>query len=161
MLLAIFFNRIPILARDSMGARTDFVRLGALWTALTIEEYEAMRAHVRGNDFPETTSQWYSGTTERRVVVVSCFATRELGLERLSMSSSSACPGSLRAEPLEALGSNFFLKDFIARVLRIQATGQFLGAVEALFLAGFAFAGSCQLTLILEALVVLYPRANL
>jgi len=39
---------------------TDFVRPGALWTALTIEEYEAMRAHIRGNDFPETTSQWYS-----------------------------------------------------------------------------------------------------
>jgi hypothetical protein len=60
MLLAIFSDRIPILARDLMGARTDFVRPGALWTALTIEEYEAMRAHVRGNDFPETTSQWYS-----------------------------------------------------------------------------------------------------
>jgi len=25
----------------------------------TIEEYEAMRAHVRDNDFPETTSQWH------------------------------------------------------------------------------------------------------
>jgi len=60
MLLAIFSDRIPILARDLMGARTDFVRPGALWTALTIEEYEAMRAHVRGNDFPETSSQWYS-----------------------------------------------------------------------------------------------------
>jgi SAM-dependent methyltransferase len=31
-----------------------------LWTALTTEEYEAMRAHVRENDFPETTSQWQS-----------------------------------------------------------------------------------------------------
>jgi SAM-dependent methyltransferase len=31
-----------------------------LWTALTIEEYEAMRAHVRDNDFPETNSQWHS-----------------------------------------------------------------------------------------------------
>ena len=31
-----------------------------LWTALTPEEYEAMRAHVRDNDFPETTSRWHS-----------------------------------------------------------------------------------------------------
>ena len=31
-----------------------------LWTALTTEEYEAMKAHVRANDFPETTSQWQS-----------------------------------------------------------------------------------------------------
>jgi SAM-dependent methyltransferase len=31
-----------------------------LWTALTSEEYEAMRAHVRANDFPETTSRWHS-----------------------------------------------------------------------------------------------------
>jgi hypothetical protein len=30
------------------------------FVAPTIEEYEAMRAHVRGKDFPETTSQWYS-----------------------------------------------------------------------------------------------------
>ena len=28
--------------------------------ALTVEEYEAMAAHVRANDFPETTSQWQS-----------------------------------------------------------------------------------------------------
>lgn len=60
MLLAIFSDRMPILARDSMDARTDFVHPGALWKAPTIEEYEAMRAHVRGKDFPETTSQWYS-----------------------------------------------------------------------------------------------------
>jgi SAM-dependent methyltransferase len=31
-----------------------------LWTALTPEDYEAMRAHVRANDFPETTSRWHS-----------------------------------------------------------------------------------------------------
>jgi hypothetical protein len=31
-----------------------------LWTALTPEEYEGMRAHVRANDFPETTSRWHS-----------------------------------------------------------------------------------------------------
>jgi len=31
-----------------------------LWTALTPEEYEAMTAHVRANDFPETTSRWHS-----------------------------------------------------------------------------------------------------
>ena len=31
-----------------------------LWTALVPEEYEAMRAHVRANDFPETTSRWHS-----------------------------------------------------------------------------------------------------
>jgi len=31
-----------------------------LWTALTSQEYEAMRAHVRANDFPETTSRWHS-----------------------------------------------------------------------------------------------------
>jgi SAM-dependent methyltransferase len=31
-----------------------------LWTALTPEEYEAMTAHVRDNDFPETTSRWHS-----------------------------------------------------------------------------------------------------
>jgi SAM-dependent methyltransferase len=31
-----------------------------LWAALTPEEYEAMRAHVRANDFPETTSRWHS-----------------------------------------------------------------------------------------------------
>ena len=31
-----------------------------LWTALEPEEYEAMAAHVRANDFPETTSQWHS-----------------------------------------------------------------------------------------------------
>ena len=28
--------------------------------ALTVEEYEAMAAHVRANDFPETTSRWQS-----------------------------------------------------------------------------------------------------
>jgi hypothetical protein len=27
---------------------------------LTPEEYEAMAAHVRANDFPETTSRWHS-----------------------------------------------------------------------------------------------------
>jgi hypothetical protein len=31
-----------------------------LWTALTVKEYEAMAAHVRAYDFPETTSQWQS-----------------------------------------------------------------------------------------------------
>ena len=31
-----------------------------LWTALQPEEYEAMAAHVRANDFPETTSRWHS-----------------------------------------------------------------------------------------------------
>ena len=31
-----------------------------LWPALTVEEYEAVAAHVRDNDFPETTSQWQS-----------------------------------------------------------------------------------------------------
>jgi SAM-dependent methyltransferase len=31
-----------------------------LWTALTPEEYEAMTAHVRAYDFPETTSRWHS-----------------------------------------------------------------------------------------------------
>jgi SAM-dependent methyltransferase len=31
-----------------------------LWTALTPEDYDAMRAHVRANDFPETTSRWHS-----------------------------------------------------------------------------------------------------
>jgi SAM-dependent methyltransferase len=31
-----------------------------LWTALTPEEYEAMRAHVHAYDFPETTSRWHS-----------------------------------------------------------------------------------------------------
>jgi ubiquinone/menaquinone biosynthesis C-methylase UbiE len=31
-----------------------------LWTALTPEEYETMAAHVRFNDFPETTSRWHS-----------------------------------------------------------------------------------------------------
>jgi SAM-dependent methyltransferase len=31
-----------------------------LWTALTPEDYEAMWAHVRANDFPETTSRWHS-----------------------------------------------------------------------------------------------------
>ena len=32
----------------------------SLCTVLTTEEYEAMRAHVRANDFPETTSRWHS-----------------------------------------------------------------------------------------------------
>jgi SAM-dependent methyltransferase len=31
-----------------------------LWTALTPAEYEALTAHVRANDFPETTSRWHS-----------------------------------------------------------------------------------------------------
>jgi hypothetical protein len=31
-----------------------------LWTALTAEEYEAMAAHARAYDFPETASQWQS-----------------------------------------------------------------------------------------------------
>jgi SAM-dependent methyltransferase len=31
-----------------------------LWTALTPEEYEEMRDHVRAYDFPETTSRWHS-----------------------------------------------------------------------------------------------------
>ena len=31
-----------------------------LWTALTPEEYEAMKAHVHAFDFPETTSRWHS-----------------------------------------------------------------------------------------------------
>ena len=31
-----------------------------LWTALTPEEFEAMRAHVHAYDFPETTSRWHS-----------------------------------------------------------------------------------------------------
>jgi hypothetical protein len=31
-----------------------------LWTALTLEEYEGMRDHVRTYDFPETTSRWHS-----------------------------------------------------------------------------------------------------
>jgi len=31
-----------------------------LWTALTAKEYEEMKAHVRANDFPETTSRWHS-----------------------------------------------------------------------------------------------------
>jgi ubiquinone/menaquinone biosynthesis C-methylase UbiE len=31
-----------------------------LWTALTLEEYEGMRDHVRAYDFPETTSRWHS-----------------------------------------------------------------------------------------------------
>jgi SAM-dependent methyltransferase len=31
-----------------------------LWTALTPQEYEAMAAHVRANDFPETSSRWHS-----------------------------------------------------------------------------------------------------
>jgi SAM-dependent methyltransferase len=31
-----------------------------LWPDLTPEEYEAMRAHVRANDFPETASRWHS-----------------------------------------------------------------------------------------------------
>ena len=32
----------------------------SLWTALTLEEYEGMRDHVRAYDFPETTSRWHS-----------------------------------------------------------------------------------------------------
>jgi hypothetical protein len=31
-----------------------------LWTALTPQEYGAMAAHVRANDFPETSSRWHS-----------------------------------------------------------------------------------------------------
>jgi ubiquinone/menaquinone biosynthesis C-methylase UbiE len=31
-----------------------------LWTALTPEEYQGMRDHVRAYDFPETTSRWHS-----------------------------------------------------------------------------------------------------
>jgi SAM-dependent methyltransferase len=31
-----------------------------LWTALTSEEYDTLGAHVRANDFPETTSRWHS-----------------------------------------------------------------------------------------------------
>src|SRR6516162_2414123 len=31
-----------------------------LWPALTVGEYEAVAAHVRDNDFPETTSKWQS-----------------------------------------------------------------------------------------------------
>jgi hypothetical protein len=30
------------------------------WTALTLEEWESITAHVHAADFPETTSQWHS-----------------------------------------------------------------------------------------------------
>jgi ubiquinone/menaquinone biosynthesis C-methylase UbiE len=36
-----------------------------LWTALTPEEYEAMRAHVRANDFPETIPVAFAGPRSR------------------------------------------------------------------------------------------------
>ena len=41
-----------------------------LWTALEPEEYEAMAAHVRANDFPETTSRWHLRLRFRQLPVV-------------------------------------------------------------------------------------------
>ena len=41
-----------------------------LWTALEPEEYEAMAAHVRANDFPETASRWHLWLRFRQLPVV-------------------------------------------------------------------------------------------
>jgi cyclopropane fatty-acyl-phospholipid synthase-like methyltransferase len=45
--------------RDAWLRRWDWQN-HPLWTALMPAEWEAIRAHVRANDFPETTSRWHS-----------------------------------------------------------------------------------------------------
>jgi SAM-dependent methyltransferase len=43
--------------RDAWLRRWD--RQKPWWTALTLEEWDSVTAHVRAADFPETTSRWY------------------------------------------------------------------------------------------------------
>jgi SAM-dependent methyltransferase len=55
--LYIFENTSPDgETRDQWLARWDAER--AAWTAFTVAEWERVRAHVHGNDFPETDATW-------------------------------------------------------------------------------------------------------
>jgi hypothetical protein len=71
------------------------------------EQYEAMRAHVRANHFPETTSQWpslgrearlppgYGNYSSRRRTSSGCTVFRpQLRRSQLSLSASSGSTGA-------------------------------------------------------------------